>query len=255
MSTAAVSCDDASMQHIAGGRRAATSSHAGPLGRAVVFVTLLAIVGGLGAGLDAVTAAAAGAKASDAAIARQGLLRLSDFPAGWTQHKHKESKPSGIPACKPTEQVVAKSKKYRSSSPDFAQGELTLAQNTVLVFPKPAQATAYLAPYQLDSAGKCLQQGTEKAFRKVKGTTVDVQQLDLSSAIQAGGGTIDDAVGYELRVTAPQPSGNIELFLVAVAIRTGRAVAGYTTENQNQPLADTDSLINASLTRLVKALG
>jgi len=224
------------------------------LGRVVVFVTLLAVAGGL-AGLDAGTAVAAGAKASDASIARQGLLRLSDFPAGWTQHKHKDSKPTGIAACKATEQVVAKNKKYRSSSPDFAQGELTLAQNTVLVFPKPAQATAYLAPYQADSAGKCLQQGTEKAFRKIKGTTVDVQQLDLSSAIQAGGGTVDDAVGYELRVTAPQPSGNIELFFFAIAIRTGRAVAGYTTENQDQPLADTDSLIDASLTRLVTALG
>jgi hypothetical protein len=229
------------MHHIAGGRRVVT------------VVSLLAVLGGLGAGLEVAPAAAA--KASDKAIARQGLLRLSDFPAGWTQHKHKESKPTGIAACKATEQVVAKYKKYRTSSPDFAQGELTLAQNTVLVFPKPAQATAYLAPYQADSAGKCLQQGTEKAFRKIKGTTVDVEQLDLSSAIQAGGGTVDDAVGYELRVTAPQPSGNIELFLVAIAIRTGRAVAGYTTENQDQPLADTDSLIDASLTRLVTALG
>lgn len=221
----------------------------------VTVVSLLAVLGGLGAGLEVTPAAAAAAKASDKAIARQGLLRLSDFPAGWTQHKHKESKPTGIAACKATEQVVAKYKKYRTSSPDFAQGELTLAQNTVLVFPKPAQATAYLAPYQADSAGKCLQQGTEKAFRKIKGTTVDVEQLDLSSAIQAGGGTVDDAVGYELHVTAPQPSGNIELFLVAIAIRTGHAVAGYTTENQDQPLADTDSLIDASLTRLVTALG
>jgi hypothetical protein len=220
-----------------------------------VFVTLLAVLGGLGGGLGVVTAAAAGAKASDAAIAKQGLLRLSDFPAGWTQRRHKDSKPTGIASCKATEQVVAKNKKYKASSPDFAQGELTLAQNTVLVFPKPAQATAYLAPYQSDSAAKCLQQSTEKAFRKVKGTTVDVQQLDLSSAIQAGSGTIDDAVGYELRVTAPQPSGNIQLFLVAVAIRTGRAVAGYTTESQDTPLADTDSLINSSLTRLVKAFG
>ena len=32
-------------------------------------------------------------------------------------------------------------------------------------------------------------------------------------------------------------------------------MAGYTTENQDQPLADTDSLIDASLTRLVTALG
>jgi hypothetical protein len=193
-------------------------------------------------------------KPSDAQIAKQGVLRLSDFPAGWKQSKHQQSKPTGIAACKPTELVEARNKQYRAQSPDFAQGDLTTAENSVYVFPKPARAIAYLKPFQAAAAGACLQQGTEKAVKKVSGATVQVQPLDLSSALQ--GGTIDDAVGYEILATLPQSgAAPVQLVLVAVAVRLGRAVVGYTFEEQGQPLSEIDTLINASLTRLQTALG
>jgi len=201
-----------------------------------------------------VTAVPAGAKQSDSAIAKQGLIRKSDLGPGWTAKKHKDSKPSGVAACKPTEAVVAKTKKYRQSSPDFAQGQAALIQNTVSVFPKPAQAAAFLAPYQLETTATCLQQGAEK---NLPGAAVAVQPLDLSDAIQARSGTVDDAVGYELHVTAPQ-SGNpipVEVYFIAVALRSGRAVIGYTFQSQDQPFADVDTVVDATLTRLVTALG
>ena len=206
-------------------------------------------------GLGAVPAGAGAAKAkkpSDLSIAKQAVLTIADFPAGWTQSKHTEAKPSGLASCKATEGVVAKNKKYRAQSPDFQQGDTALAQNTVLVFPKASQATAYLKPYQQTNTAKCLQQGTVKALRKFPGVTVQVQQLDLSSALQAG--TIDDAVGYELLAAIPQQGTTVKLFLVAIAVRTGRGVAGFTTQNADAPLPDTDTLINASLSRLKQAL-
>jgi hypothetical protein len=212
------------------------------------LVTTLALVVTL-----AVPAAAAG-KASDSSIAKQGVLRITDFPSGWTQSAHKDSKPTGLPSCKGTEQASAKNKKYRAQSPDFAQGDTASAYNAVYVFPKPAQAIAYLRPFQATATTKCLQQGTAKALRKVKGATVQVQQLDLSSAIKAG--TIDDAVGYEVLVTVPQQGQQpVPLYLVAVAVRIGRSVTGFTTQNANEVLPDTDNLINASLGRLKTALG
>jgi hypothetical protein len=218
---------------------------------AVALAAALAVPASAGAS----TVSAKGAKATkprDSAIAKAALLTLADFPAGWTQSKHKDAKPSGLASCKATEGVVAKNKKYRAESPDFQQGDTSIAQNTVLVFPKASQATAYLKPYQLAAAGKCLQQGTQKALRKISGVTVQVQQLDLSSALQ--GGNIDDAVGYELLATIPQQGTPLQLVLVAIAVRVGRGVAGFTTQNSAAPLTETDSLINASLGRLKAAL-
>src|SRR6476660_5558961 len=106
------------------------------------LVTAIALVVALAA-----PAVAAGA-ASDRSIAKQGVLQISDFNPGWTQSRHQDSKPSGLASCKGTEQAIAKNKKYRAQSPDFAQGDLDLVDNTVYVFPKAAQATAYMRPFQ-----------------------------------------------------------------------------------------------------------
>ena len=219
---------------------------------AAVAVALLAVVAVAPAATAAPGVPATG-KSSDAAIARAGLLRLSDFPSGWKQTRHKDSKPTGLASCKGTEQVTANNKKYRAQSPDFNQGATMYAENSVYVFPKESQATAFLEPYQAAAAGTCLQQGTQRALKKIKGATVQVQPLDLSSALQSG--TVDDAVGYEVLATVPGSTQPAQLYLVAIATRIGRSVAGFTTENQGEPLAETTSLINASLTRLTQALG
>jgi hypothetical protein len=233
-------------------------SHRRPPGAVLLLTALVAVLAFTLAVAPASAAPAGGgraAKPSDAAIARQGLLRLSDFTStGWTQSKHKASKPSGISACKGTEQVQARNKKYSVQSPDFANGDVTSAQNSVSVFPKPAQAVAYLKPYQAPAARTCLQQGAEKALKKVSGATVETQELDLSSALQ--GGTVDDAVGFEIVATVPTSGSTpVQIVFVVVGVRIGRAVAGFRFEDQGQPLSEIDSLISASLTRLATALG
>jgi hypothetical protein len=199
------------------------------------------------------SAAPAARKRSDTAIAEQGVLRLSDFPAGWQQSRHKDSRPSGIAACKATEGANAKAKRYRAQSPDFSKGDTTVAGNTVYVFPKVAQATAYLKPYQAAAAQACLRQAGQKALKKSAGATVQVQALDLSSAIQ--GSAFDDAVGYVVLLTIPGQPDATKLFVVPIAIRIGRSVTMFTTENAGEPLPETDSLLTASLTRLARALG
>src|SRR5690348_14019339 len=125
-------------------------SHRRPLGVAALLTALATLVTALT--VAPASAAPSAKKPTDAAIARQGVLRLSDFPTGWQQKKHKDSKPSGVAACKPTEAVVARNKQYRAQSPDFTQGDAASAENSVYVFPREAQAIAYLKPYQAAGA-------------------------------------------------------------------------------------------------------
>jgi hypothetical protein len=213
----------------------------------VAFALLAPLVAG-----PAAAAAGSGSK-GDAAAAKQGVLRISDFPAGWSQSRHQESKSSGVASCRATDRMIARSKKYRAQSPDFSQGDTSRVENTVYVFPKPAKATAYLRPFQAAAAQRCIQQGTEKALRKFPGTTVQVGKLDLTSALASG--QVDDAVGYEGLATVPQQGGAVKLYVLAVAVRMGRAVVGFTIQSQDQVLPETDTLIDASLSRLQAALG
>jgi hypothetical protein len=197
-------------------------------------------------------AVAGAAKPSDAQIARAGLLRRSDFSPGWKLSRHADPKPSGIKSCKVAEQANAKAKKYKAQSPDFSQSSTTSAQNTVYVFPKESQAVAYLENYRGADAGTCLQQRTRKALKKVPGASAQVQELDLSTALQNG--FVDDAVGYGAGVSIPA-NPPAQLDLVFVATRIGRSVALFSTENEGSVLPETDDLINASLSRLKAALG
>jgi hypothetical protein len=198
------------------------------------------------AGVAGAAVPAAG-KASDAQIARNGLLRLSDFSPGWKQSKHSDPKPSGLASCKSAQAANAKAKRYKAQSPDFSQSATTSAQNTVYVFPKESLAAAYLQNYKGALAATCLQQRTQKALKGVPGATAQVQPLDLSSALQNG--LLDDAVGYGAAVTIPS-NPPAQLDLVFIATRIGRGVALFSTENEGSVLPETDDLINASLSRL-----
>ena len=143
-----------------------------------------------------------GRRPSDKAIARQGLLRLSDFPAGWTQtqaqglqaHRHRrvqgdraggrqeQEVPGVVTRLRPGRPHLAR--EHRARVPEAGAGD-------GLPRAVPGGQRREVHP-----AGR-----PRRRSARSSGTTVDVEQLDLSSAIQAGGGTVDDAVGYELRVT------------------------------------------------------
>jgi hypothetical protein len=218
---------------------------------AVVVALLAAVV--VAPAATAVPGAYAADKNSDSAIAKAGLLQSTDFPAGWTQAKHKDPTPTGIASCKAIEQVQARGKKYRAQSADFGRGQDDLALNAVYVYPTAAQAKAYLRPFEATNAPTCLEQRVRKAVKNVPGATVQVQKLDLSSALQSG--TIDDAVGYGFAVGAPDQNGTPQqLDLVGIVVRIGRAAVNFSTQSNGQVLPETDALINASLSRLEQAL-
>src|SRR5581483_8310097 len=202
--------------------------------------------------LPAAGAARAVAHPTDAEIARQGLLRRSDFSSAWKQRPHHDAKPSGIAECKDTERARASGKRYRAQSPDFSRGGTTYAQNSVFVFPKETGAVSFLARFEDASAGTCFRKGTQRALRKVSGATVDIERLDLSSAMQNG--LIDDVVGYGIVATVPQRPQPAQLYVVVIAVRIGRSVSAFTIQSPDQVLPETDTLVDAALTRLRKAL-
>ncbi|MFO7592317.1 MAG: hypothetical protein R6X23_15745 [Acidimicrobiia bacterium] len=200
----------------------------------VVLVTALLAVGAVAGPALAKT---------DKQIAKAASIKLADLEGDWTAAKGDDD-PSGLPECADIDAIDKRSKKYEFQSPEFSTAESFLS-NSVYVFPSVKQAKAYLAVFQDDSAGACLQAGLEEAVADQPGSVVDTGLLDVT------GGPADDGVGYQVDVTSPD--GEV-LALQAVAFRVGRGVTGITTLNLGASLPETADLAITSIERLRKGL-
>ena len=214
-------------------------------GTALVAVSVIALVGAIAAPAFA---------ASNRQIAKASTLKVSDLSeTGWKANPHTEDPPSKIPACAPTNKVEQAGKKYSAHSPDF-ENSATGAQitNTVYVFPSVAQAKAYLAAFKLPTALECLQQSLDQELEG-SGATGTVTALDVSGAPQ---GTFDDGLGFQAIITGvpADQGGGADVYIEAVAFRTGRAVTGFTTTNPGSNYPDTAKLVLADVARLKKNL-
>ena len=189
---------------------------------------------------------------ADRAIAKAGLLKLGDFPDGWESEPHEESDPSGLKACRAIEAGVEKNKKYRSSSPDFAEDD-ALAQNSVYVFPTTKQAKAFVAGYKGSAFEDCLTALTESGVEDEPDAEVTVETIDVSAPIERD--IVDDGVGIKVTVSFPVAGGlPMEVVITAVAFRVGRAFNGFTFQSPTEPLPISSDLIDAAMARLTDAL-
>jgi hypothetical protein len=203
----------------------------------------------IGALTAALAAPAFAGATSDKEIAKEGLLTLSDFPSGWTQSPHKDTQPSKLPACKATEAVVKQFKKYRTASPDFAQGRTTKAQNTIYAFPGVKQAKTFLKPYLGTGVTDCFEARIKK---EIPDATVEVQKIPSSSIPSSD--LADESFGFEVTLKSPGDSAANTLYFDALAYRVDRFFVGYTFQNLGDRLPDAPDLVAASLQRLVQAI-
>jgi hypothetical protein len=184
----------------------------------------------------------------DLAIAKQGVLTISDFPSGegWTLQGRAKTAKQNLPSCRPIERARGKYKEFRVPSAEYARGTAT-ADNTVYVLPTVKDAKALLGAYKAPTERTCLQKGTEKLLAKIKDATVDITRIDAS-------GTGDDGVGFAATLTAPTSQGTETVILDAVAYRVGRAVIGFTFRNNDEALDIQRDLVAAAVGRLQQAL-
>lgn len=213
----------------------------------------------------AVSPAGAASSSSDRAIARAGVLVLSDFPSGWQQGKRHDTsnsaldaKAAKIPSCKP---FMAFSKANRGnphqSSPDFSL-EQSSVTNAVSVYPSDEKATAAMVVFSDPSLPTCLDRLFTTVFRgelaknkriakQITGITTDIAPLD---GVRIG----DEAVVYQgtvtvtLKVGAPQKIG-----LGVMSVRTGRALVGYSWTSDVGIESALQPAIVTSVGRLQKA--
>jgi hypothetical protein len=225
-------------------------------------------------GPAAATTTAGGSSAvqgtDDRAIARAGVLRLSDLPAGWTAGpRGHESTPAQIKneaaACMHVSPaLLAEPQPNEVQSPKFKDRAISASvENSVAVGPTEATASAYLRALGESQAPACLSSAFEKELEK----SLSREAKKLPHGVSIGKlavGTIpfpaEGSAHAAYRITLPITLNGVTVasyYIDAVLVQVGRAYMSMTFQASGAPLSSSieEGLSKAAVGRLQKALG
>lgn len=175
----------------------------------------------------------------DAAIARQAVIRLDAFPAGWAAQERPKGRSSCLAAVRRTAAAT-------SASPAFRHGS-DQVQSSAMVFRDAGQAERALRRLVSDATRRCYAEESTEAYRKGTGDTfqrVQAQALSVRGFGADGGGS---RVRFSPSVEDPSTDVVVDL----VAVRVGRAVGTELLIGSPRPL---DAAVRARLARRHAAL-
>jgi hypothetical protein len=198
--------------------------------RTVVIVVALVVLGAL--------AVPAGA-ATDADVAKAGVLVLTDFPSGWTQSPRAKSSDAALDAaaakvksCAPFSAFTkANRKNPRAESPNFDEQQSNVT-NSVSIYPSTARAVAAMHTFSDRRLPSCLRTLFTSTFREELTRKQDVARrlasvrttIKVVPGVEIG----DEAVAYQGAVEVALKDGTSQTIgLGVVAARVGDAVTGY----------------------------
>jgi hypothetical protein len=233
--------------------------------RALALVAVLALGAGACSRGDAIRPSAGEdlpENAQDREIVESGLLRITDFPAGWsTDLKEDDTNgaddpTSSIPECMRLEQVNDAASLGKADSPDFTTPQDKQASNNVEVYPDAAKAGEIQSLVLSPDSTACLQKGLSATLQQqlagdpeaaavVRGVTVEGGPIDAGAF-----GDATAALGYRAAVDVGTMSLNF--YFDVIVVQVGRAQASYMfMDDIPNPVADErDPLIEASVARL-----
>jgi hypothetical protein len=225
----------------------------------VVSVVVLSVAGPS-------TGAGATSTAGDRRIARAGVLRLDDFPAGWKQSprvsttdKERDAAAAKIASCRPFLAFsTATRRNPRAQSPNFDLQQSNVI-NTVSVFPSTAAATAAMRKFARPGVPACLDRLYRSVFeiRLAKEPKVANKLVSVKVAMKrlAGIEIGDEVVAYDGRAAVGLKDGTVQTIgLGAVTVRVGNALASYLYSADADISTALQPAIVASVSRLLAAV-
>jgi hypothetical protein len=210
------------------------------------------------------TTTVAGTSAAEQ-LARTGVLQQADFPAGWqqtargtTSDRELDAQAAKIPICKPFRTFSATNKRQpRAKSENFDEGQSSV-NNTVSVFPSTDRAVTAITTFRDARIPRCLERLFTAIYRKelLKKPTTAKQLKSVTTTLGREDGIRlgDEAVVYQGTVDVGLKNGTTQTIgLGLVAVRAGRALAGYSYTSVEDISAALQPAIVASVTRLQRA--
>jgi hypothetical protein len=230
--------------------------------RRLVAVLLATVAMVIVAPVVAPAADAAPATDQAKAIARTGVLVISDFPTGWTQSPRAASSDAGLDAaatkissCRAFRTFIAATRKQpRVQSPDFDDQQSNVS-NSVSMFPSTARATAAMDSFANSRLPPCLERLFTTIFRAELTKKKDVagQIASVRASIQPVSGLHigDEVVAYQGAVAIALKDGTTQSIGVGVmSVRVGSAIDGYSWTSDTDISAALQPAIVTSVARL-----
>jgi hypothetical protein len=208
--------------------------------------------------------------ATDRALGARALLRLADFPTGWTASaRHREpAQPKlerEIAAClHVASSAVNESDPAEVRSPDFKHAGGAEISNTVTVTPTPQIAAEQFAVFARTDTARCLRNSVAQELRYT--LTHAKGGRKLPAGVSFGQATVeqmsfpsigDQSVAYRVAVSISAKSLHLPLYFDVVLVRAGRAEISLSFAGVLLPTSPSAELALTDLTvrRLDAALG
>jgi hypothetical protein len=203
-------------------------------------------------------------------LGNRALLRLSDFPPGWTVsvRRKERSKPKleqEVAAClHVARSLVNESDPAEVRSPDFKHTGGAEISNTVTVAPTPDVAAKQFSVFAQPQTAPCLRRGIQQELRYT--LTHPEARRKLPTGVSFGQATVeqmsfpsigDQSIAYRVGLTVTAKTLHIPLYFDVVLLRVGRAEISLSFTGALLPTSPATELALADLTvrRLNAALG
>jgi len=203
---------------------------------------------------------------ADRAIASQALLRLSDFPAGWTQTPREGGKQpqlaAEVAAClHVSASLLEETSPTEVESPKFQEAAGNSVQNSVTVVPTNATAAKYVDVFKEAQAPSCLATAVTKLLaadeqkesgKLPAGSSFGAASVETMSFPTEG----DQSVAYRISLPFKTKTLMITFYLDAILVQVERAYTSLTFTGVGSPIAAAteESLVKLTVGRLSDAL-
>jgi hypothetical protein len=193
-------------------------------------------------------------KEADQQIAAAALLKLSDFPPGWTASPREDDEDDdSLLNCGGLRDQWEK-RSGRAQTPDFAHGNEAEASNSVLIFPDDAPARAYIDAMTQQEVLDCITKGLQDSIEDTSSEDLEIGDVKTSQLRVPDRG--DDSVGVRIEIPITAQSIDLTASADITLVRVGRALTAVVVYGIFSPVSDTerDRLGSVATDRLTSAL-
>jgi hypothetical protein len=180
---------------------------------------------------------ATASRADDMRVAKDATLKLKDFPPGWKGEPSSEDRTSKCARVEETKKLVS----ARATSDSFSQGQTTLAENAIYVFPDEDTAKKGFQLVSGTDSQDCYARIVVQAFASQPGVKVGTPRATHPEMESVG----DEHSATRVAVKLSSKQVGVDVVVDLVIVRTGRGISLSLYVNLQEPF---DEALRVKLT-------
>jgi hypothetical protein len=197
-----------------------------------------------GSGDDQDESSTKAADANDQELADRIVLKLSDFPSGWTEDDSTDEDDDDedpLADCLGEESdELTDAETAEAESPDFSRGEATTASSLVSLLKTEPDAERGMELIRSEKLKQCLNEAMDKELRTQTGEEgVEIGEVSLKNSSFPN--VADETAALQMQVPITVQGSTVSFYADIVFFREGRIVAGLMVADVGQPFPSAEA--------------